>query len=134
MDKIVRLTEEETNRIVKRLTKRIEKDNSKIYDDLRNTELYKILDEITEIRYVEGKYPNNDLGGLRLFVNNGYYDTNFSINGYNIGKAVDFLKYLIETEYLKGQTLKEISIIERKTSIDVINTIISLILERKPIN
>jgi len=134
MDKIVRLTEEETNRIVKRLTKRIEKDNSKIYDDLRNTELYKILDEITEIRYVEGKYPNNDSGGLRLFVNNGYYDTNFSINGYNIGKAFDFLKYLIETEYLKGQILKEISIIKRKTSIDVINTIISLILEREPIN
>lgn len=150
MKKVVRLTELDLVRIVnkvvnesdkKRPAKRIgeKEDNLNIFDVVKNTKLYRLLDNITKVRSLRGDVRNeNSGGGLRLLVynNDGNIKYNLSINGYNQDKAINLLLDLIESNYLNGDILKELKSIERKTSKrirELIDYIISLILWRKPI-
>ena len=150
MKKVVRLTESDLVRIVnrvvnesdkKRPAKRIgdKEDDLNIFDVVKNTKLYKLLDNITKVRSFRGDVRNeNSGGGLRLLVynNDGSVKYNQSINGYNQDKAINLLLNLIESNYLNGDILKELKSIERKTSKrirELIHHIISLITWRKPI-
>lgn len=136
MKKIIRLTESDLTKIVNKVI--LENKNSvRIYDILEKTNLYKLLDKITKVKYVNGTYPNNDRGGLRLLIHNDNDEVeyNFSINGYNVSKAKEFLHYLIKTNYLNGQTLKELKSIDRKTSYglnQLIDFIITDIINKPP--
>ena len=157
MKKVVRLTESDLTRLIKRVVKLSEAEKKRPakrivptdtvrkfdYDELVNmlkkSKLYNLLDNITKIRSFYGDVRNeNSGGGLRLLVynNDGSVKYNLSINGYNQDRAIKTLLYLIESNYLNGDILKELKSIERKTS-ERINTlihrIISLIMWRKPI-
>ena len=150
MRKVVRLTESDLVRVVKRTINELDKkrpakrigekeDNLNIFDVLENTKLYKLLDNITKVRNFYGDIRNeNSGGGLRLLVynNDGKVIYNLSINGYNQDKTINLLLDLIESNYLNGDILKELKSIERKTSdriSNLIRRIISLIIWREPI-
>jgi hypothetical protein len=106
---------------------------------LQNTNLYHSLDNITKIRNLRGNVrAENSGGGLRLFIydDNGNLDYNLSINGYNVSKVKDILLDMVESKFLKGDTLKELKSISRKSSETLgrlVDIIISLIIERTPI-
>jgi len=164
MKKVVRLTESDLIKIVKRAVnfmgdnrlsesdkkrpaKRIvpngnttRYDYSELVDRLKKTKLYNLLDNITKVRYLEGNIRNeNSGGGLRLLVynNDGRVKYNLSINGYNRDRTMNSLLDLIEVNYLNGDILKELKSIERKTSNRIsvlIRDTISLIMEREPID
>ena len=148
MRKVVRLTESDLVRVVKRTINELDKkrpakrigekeDNLNIFDVLENTKLYKLLDNITKVRNFYGDIRNeNSGGGVRLLVNNndGKVIYNLSINGYNQDKTINLLLDLIESNYLNGDILKELKSIERKTSdriSNLIRRIISLICNKK---
>jgi hypothetical protein len=157
MKKIIRLTESDLIRLVKRVVKlsEVEKkrpakrivptdtvlkfDYSELVDMLKKTKLYNLLDNITKVRYLKGNVRDeNSGGGLRLFIynNDGSLKYNMSINGYNRDRAINLLLHLIELNYLNGDILKELESIEMKTSDRInglIRDIISLIMQRESI-
>lgn len=156
MKKVIRLTESDILRLVKRVinesdkkrpAKRIEPNNntskfdySKLIDVLRKTKLYSLLDNITKVRYFNGDIRNENAGGgkrLCVYNDDGSIKYNLSINGYNENNAINFLLDLITENYLNGDILKELKSIERKSLEDIgylIRKTISLIMWRKPID
>ena len=141
MKRIIRLGESDLTRIVKRViseNKIMEYDF--LYEILPKTKLYKFLDDITKVKTQIGSIR----GGLRLVIYNqdGTKEDDLSLNGFNINKTKQLLRYKID-EYLTDEMVDELRSIQKRrrdpymshNSNDItglISIIINIITNRSP--
>ena len=141
MKRIIRLGESDLTRIVKRViseNKIMEYDF--LYEILPKTKLYKLLDDITKVKTQIGSIR----GGLRLVIYNqdGTKEDDLSLNGFNINKTKQLLRYKID-EYLTDEMVDELRSIQKRrrdpymshNSNDItglISIIINIITNRSP--
>lgn len=144
MKKIVKLTESDLVRIVKKVISENKiTDYSDLYKILPKTKLYNFLDNITKVRMQIGSVG----GGLRFVIydQDGSKEEDLSLNGFNSNKTKQLLKYKISEEYLTDEMVDELKSIQRrrtdsfytKSSIgdditDLIMIIINIITNREP--
>ena len=141
MKRIIRLGESDLTRIVKRV---ISENKSMgfdfLYEILPKTKLYKLLDDITKVKTQIGSIS----GGLRLVIYNqdGTKEDDLSLNGFNINKTKQLLRYKID-EYLTDEMVDELRSIQKRrrdpymshNSNDItglISIIINIITNRSP--